>query len=401
MPTETTIEDLLSFENDARLKQLEEALSKFNVFEAIGATHKELWHSDFLAFLLNPKQNHGLGNEFTKRLMRYVTPPMPEVDSWGDVSVRREYKHIDILVQDEARRVSVIIENKIWSPEGERQLSSYWDAIASEHTDSVWHIRGIYLTPGGQPPSNERDRKNYHALSYGEVKDVLSNVLETKRGHLRGDVKLVIEHYVDMLRRFIVGNADPNAFARKIYFEHRLAIQRMNPALWKGLIKGQLEELIKQSPQLKLEDSNLEQVRFTAKEWADAAGLNAGTNIGTSYPMLYFTFSNFEDSLTLNLWVGPTVSAGMRANLLQLAEQNTPPFCKPSKDAQYYYVYHLPLLKKDDYEKCSDEEMKRVIEDKWHDFTERDLPIILRTLESADWFWNVRGEPIPSRAPGE
>jgi hypothetical protein len=49
-------------------------------------------------------------------------PELAEVDSWEHVSARREYKYIDILVQDDEQEVSVIIENKIWSPEAPCQL---------------------------------------------------------------------------------------------------------------------------------------------------------------------------------------------------------------------------------------------------------------------------------------
>ncbi len=48
------------FENP-ELQRLEFLLDEFNIFEAIGAVRMELRHSDFLAFLLDPNQSHGLG----------------------------------------------------------------------------------------------------------------------------------------------------------------------------------------------------------------------------------------------------------------------------------------------------------------------------------------------------
>src|SRR5580704_15164306 len=62
------------------LEKLEAALNQFNLFEAIGATRMEVRHSDFLAFLLNPAQNHGLGDLFLKRLVQKIlaaTDPGP------------------------------------------------------------------------------------------------------------------------------------------------------------------------------------------------------------------------------------------------------------------------------------------------------------------------------------
>lgn len=45
---------LEQFENDPKLAEVEECLSRFNIFEALGVVRRELCHSDFLAFLLRP-----------------------------------------------------------------------------------------------------------------------------------------------------------------------------------------------------------------------------------------------------------------------------------------------------------------------------------------------------------
>lgn len=385
------VEELEAFAGDEALKQLEEAQSRFNIFEAMGATHKELWHSDFLAFLLNPHQSHGLGDEFTKLMLRRANPALAEFDSWDGVSVRREYRFIDILIEDDQKKVSIIIENKIWSPEIPGQLSSYWGTIASEHSsDADWRTYGIFLTPDGQQPIEDKDRKCYRALSYREAKNVLSDILKTKSGRIDPDVETTICHYIDMLERFILGNADAEALARKLYFRHSSAIRLMSPVLWKGWIRSHLERLVKESGQLRPEGSNLEYVRFRVGQWDAAKGLKADTNSVTSYPVFYFTFNNFEDSLILNLWIGPSVSQDVREKLIQLGEQHIPPFCKPGKEGSYYYIYQLKFLAKNDYEICSDEDLKALIETKWLQFTDDALPRMLQALEPADWFWNVQ-----------
>jgi hypothetical protein len=56
--------------NNPELEELETVLGQFNIFEALGAVRQELRHTDFLAFLLNPSQNHGLRDYFTKRFIQ-------------------------------------------------------------------------------------------------------------------------------------------------------------------------------------------------------------------------------------------------------------------------------------------------------------------------------------------
>ena len=51
-------------------------LGGFNVFEAIGHTRSEERHSDFLAFLLDPNETHGLGAEVLRRFVVTILKSM-------------------------------------------------------------------------------------------------------------------------------------------------------------------------------------------------------------------------------------------------------------------------------------------------------------------------------------
>lgn len=55
--------------DNEELEQLEALLNEFNIFEAIGAMRQEVRHSDFLAFLLDPRERHSLGAMFGQQLL--------------------------------------------------------------------------------------------------------------------------------------------------------------------------------------------------------------------------------------------------------------------------------------------------------------------------------------------
>jgi hypothetical protein len=57
---------------NTELETLEGFLDQFNIFEAVGVERQELRHSDFLAFLLNPSENHRLGDLFVRRLLQRI-----------------------------------------------------------------------------------------------------------------------------------------------------------------------------------------------------------------------------------------------------------------------------------------------------------------------------------------
>ncbi len=382
----SSVQQLRAFAGDEQLYQLEAVLTNFNIFEAIGATHRELAHSHFLAYLLDPEQNHRLGDEFLKRFLREAVPELLGAASFEQVVVRREYRNIDILIEDTQAEAIVIIENKIWSPEGTGQLSVYWKAMSTEYP--TWSRFGVYITPAGGPPSDE----HYRPLSYKVVKKILEQVLNARSGHLNSGVELVLEHYIDILGRFIMGNTNAADLARQLYFKHRAAVKLMNPNNWKKMIEGYLLGLIRAGgQQFKEAWASPEYVDFRVVAWDNAVGLKSGTSKNTSYNMLYFTFYNNPDSLTLHLSNGPDSSPEIRRQILELVERTGAPFCKPRKVGRspnwYYNCYDKPFLTEKDYKECSDEELKAVIDEQWRQFVEQDLPAIMKAFEQEVWFW--------------
>ena len=51
---------------DKELKALEKRFDKFNIFDCLRLTRAEIRHSNFLAWLLDPNETHGLYDYFLK-----------------------------------------------------------------------------------------------------------------------------------------------------------------------------------------------------------------------------------------------------------------------------------------------------------------------------------------------
>ena len=165
------------------LERLEALLDRFNIFEATGFIRQERRHSDFLAFLLDPKGNHGLGDAFVKSLLQRVlltagnvpisvTPE--ELEQWdlNRMEVRREWQYVDILLLDGDHKLAVIIENKIDSGEHSGQLQRYLEVVGQHYRG--WRIIAVYLTRGGDPPSHEC----YLPVAYDLVCEVIDSLAE-------------------------------------------------------------------------------------------------------------------------------------------------------------------------------------------------------------------------------
>ncbi len=385
------------------LERLEALLDQFNIFEAIGAVRQELRHSDFLAFLLNPQQNHGLGDVFLKRLLQKTLSanggttgvPVTAIDlalwSLEDVLVLREWQNIDILVLDEEHQLVLIIENKIDSTEHSNQLQRY-RRIIEEHYPGR-RVIGLYLTPEGEIPSDEI----YLPVDYGLICRLLEDLAQSRTSTLGPDVLTAINHYTKMLRRYIVGESEIAELCRRIYQKHQRAldlIYEYRPD-WQGIIRDVLERLITNTPGLVMDTSQKQYIRFAPVEW-DVPTLLAGSGWTTSGRILLFVFYNFPDSLTLNLLIGPGPEE-ILTGLFALVDAKQPPF-KPSKKPSkkvgkiWYQIYSQLFLQKASYGSTSEELMQEITK-RWERFVEHDLPQIMAAVRGEAWIWERQEAP--------
>ena len=191
--------------DNSELGELEALLNEFNIFEAIGAVRQEVRHSHFLAFLLNPRERHGLEAAFAQQVLlaairtseieTVVTPIDLALWELDDLQVLREWQNIDILLLDETHHFAVIIENKVGSGEHSGQLSRYWRIVQGRYPG--WRIMGLFLTPDGRDPSDGR----YIPLDYDLIHDLVMEMAETRASTLGADVQTLMRHYSQMLRR--------------------------------------------------------------------------------------------------------------------------------------------------------------------------------------------------------
>jgi hypothetical protein len=110
--------------HNIHLEKLESRLNRFNPLKILKVNELEIRHSNILAWLLDPNENHGLGQEFIKKFMGEVILSNENIDlnmsikdmyfnNFYDLQVLREWQSIDILLISNINKVVIIIENKI------------------------------------------------------------------------------------------------------------------------------------------------------------------------------------------------------------------------------------------------------------------------------------------------
>lgn len=139
---------------------------RFNVFSALRVDHYETKHSAFIAELLNTEGSHGQGTTFLSSFLKVCCFKDFEFSLQG-VKVYTEFVikggRLDILVTNNNKQ-GLIIENKIYSPDGDKQLITY-NEDASERFPNGYKI--LYLTPDGDKASEQSAKGvDYQTLSY-------------------------------------------------------------------------------------------------------------------------------------------------------------------------------------------------------------------------------------------
>ncbi len=376
--------------DDDDLEQLEALLAEFNIFEAIGVVRQELRHSDFLAFLLDPTQNHGLDDVFLKRFLKGALSRAKEssvsavdidVADLDDAEIVREWRNLDICIRSPGENLVCVVENKVDSTEHSDQLRRYGEIVAGEFAG--WKSALVYLTPDGTSPKEDGP---WIPFSYAGVATLVDSVRKSRASTLGADVHALLQHYVTMLRRHIVSDSEVADLCRKIYRKHKKALDLIyehRPDMLLDM-KEFLVGLIEDAPsgRVALDHSIKNYIRFRVKEWDARPGQLSGHDWTPSKRVLLFEFQNLVDGLALKLIIGPGEDK-VRETLYAAAKADP----KVYKGAlgrftkMWTQIYKKPFLSRKDYEAGEIEQMKSKVRERWAEFLARDLEELTQGLQ--------------------
>ena len=304
--------DLANLLNDPAFEELKLRLERPNVFEVLGIARREVRHSNFLGWLLDPAGSHGLRAIFLERFMRDVIGQWDglrvlEVERMdlNAVDVRREWRHIDILVKCD--RFVVVIENKIDSQDHSDQLSRYRTIATDEFGELP--VVCVYLTPDGDEP---REDAGYLTYSYADIQQHLQSILSLYASSLTDRQAVYLEDYLTVLSRHIMKNDPLNDLVETLYKKHQTALDFIIdnlPDMRKEVMKT-IEELIMESGWIQGSTNN-KFVRFLTPELDEHVRRYSHKNGWKNGESMLLEFViNIGKADKLNLVFKPVISPG-------------------------------------------------------------------------------------------
>ena len=231
---------ILNLVNSTEFQELNSYYNEKTIFGALNVERNENRHSAFVAWWLNPKSEHGLGDAPLKLFLRLVA-----TKEWGEsifkqndkvdfysrvlagdynITIREDFEleksvgklssnnskgRIDIWSaleltaededgKDSSLAVGMVIENKIYSNEGKNQTLRYFDAVNSYMkelpSEMEYSGMGILLTATKQKPSCDQ----FTNITYQEL---LTYVIEPLMSSVDADSSQFVEAFVRNLGR--------------------------------------------------------------------------------------------------------------------------------------------------------------------------------------------------------
>ena len=284
---------------DEDFDKLELGLKNPNIFQILRITNNEIRHSNFLSWLLDPKESHKPGDIFLKRFLREVFSSdkfgdIDQVDVEGmdlsKVEIQREWKNIDILIILEG--VVVCIENKVLSKEHSNQLKRYKEIIEKQFPD--YQQTFVYLTPDGEDSEEETD--TYEPISYEFIVDSLDRILSVYGESLNEQVKNYIKDYVTIIKRELMGTDKLTELSKKIYQNHKELFDFINEH--KPDIMDEMGVILKNQLKSKgylIGSSSKKRVRFTTQSILDLTYINKNVKWWKNGESFLFEFILYEE----------------------------------------------------------------------------------------------------------
>ncbi|MFT6334282.1 MAG: hypothetical protein ACJATI_001019 [Halioglobus sp.] len=322
-PNTSNISKTKALENfildDKAISDVDSHVNKFNTFRALGLVHHEIRHSNFLGWLLDPYQTHGIDDSFLKIFLKEVFNAV-DVGSLGEMNifeldglslsnarVHREWRNIDLLIVDEENNLVIVIENKIWSKESKHQLEKY-RAIVEDVYPNYKQIL-LLLSPNNVAAEHS---DHYLSIGYSTVDAAIEKLLKVKGHQIITAPREFIEQYLLMLREDIMDNSNLKKIVAEIYKNHKLAIDTIIQHLPDMYSKYSLWMFEVLTEMAAVGDNNSiviidGQHKSHQKFWInDLSFINNDTSWTSTGNVLLFEIQNYGDKMTIDLILGPT-----------------------------------------------------------------------------------------------
>lgn len=385
-----------------------------NLMSILRVAHKELQHSNLLAWLFAPNETHGLGDFFIKEFIKLYFKENEYQDlgstssrlsvfdfvnlDFSDLEIKREHKNIDLLILSRSNELCIVIENKIFSKELKGQLTKYREYVENEYPDFNYKIY-IYLSLFEQEIS-ESEAKHYVQLTYEHIKKLLSHIIENQSISIGSNTDFVIKQYLQALKSLMNENERIEKTAKDLYKKYKSAFDLVykysSPAL-ASRVPNRLIDLIEKNDSIKIFSSSKTYIRFQPLflykniEQLKNKDLLSKEDDLTNNWLFLFEFHVTRDYIYFDMKIGEYSEQSCRKKLYDLFKDNQGVFNKVVRangklSPSWHLAFQKKIITKSEYNtflESGDGSLDEIIEKRFDELIGKDLLKIQKAIENS------------------
>jgi len=399
---EKQLKELILDDDFAGLQNL--ANEDVNLMSILRISHKELQHSNFLAWLFNPTENHNLGDFALKEFIKIYFKENQFQDlgdesglsvfdfvqlKFDDLEIRREYKNIDLIFLSKQNKFSIIIENKIYSSEKKGQLEKYRKLIESEYPDFKHKIY-IYLSLFDQQIT-ESEQDYYVQLNYEHIIKLIEQVISSQQLNLANKTRFVFEQYLQTLKSMLNKNEEIEKVAQQLYRKYKPAFDlvfKYSSPSDSSEFRDKIHTLVSNEKSIKLFFCDKKYIRFqpnylynNLQALKDAGLVLSNDDLSNNWVFL-FEFFIRNNHVTFDCKIGAG-NQETREKLYEIYKKHSDTFTKVVRkngalNPEYHLAFQKEILSKSEIEKYfeNNNNIEQVIEKRFRELIDNDLPRI-------------------------
>ena len=336
--------DILQFIiNNDDLEVLKARTNIFNPLKILKIQDYEIRHSNLMAWLCDPNENHNFDDKFIRRIVlkvilnsenEQVTSEVKDIYglqkmNLNDIKVYREKDNIDILLVSELNRLVILIENKIGSSEHSNQLERYLEKVNEDYYG--YAIVPILLSLDGVAASNEK----YYSASYLDVIETLEFLTINYSERTSTKILDFLSFYITTLKEKYNMDESIKQLCKEIYSENKEVIDLIYSIGHEMDTSQAFKNFNDAFPEVILLYNNATDYWFILNYFKNMKKMKNGWR--AEYPICFW-FANYNGKLKITLEIGPFDNASKRIDFLSLLEQKGVKMRKNAKEPGRIYT---------------------------------------------------------------
>lgn len=386
---------------------------EINLMSILQIAHRELQHSNLLAWLFDPNETHKLGDFFIKEFIKlyYVENEYQDLGNteaklsvfdfvkldFSDLEIKREHKNIDVLILSASNGLCIMIENKVYAKEGNGQLTKYRNYVENEYSDYKHKIY-IYLSLFEQDIL-ESETEFYVQLTYQHIKKLVLQILENQSISIANNTRFVLEQYLQTLKTLMNENEKIEKTAKDLYKRYKsafdLVFKYVAPSQ-STLVPHNLVDLIEKEPNIRPFSTSKTYIRFQPEflysniKKLKSKGFITETDDLENNWLFLFEFHVTRTYIYFDLKIGEYINAECRQKVYELFIANNQVFDKVIKANRqlrpsWHQAFQKKIITSSEYNKfleSDNDNLNDKIEKKFRELMDKDLPKIQKIFET-------------------